>query len=54
MYKDEGNKIFKAFGPGEKSIDADNVPKYICDNYSVATARRNNRACSSFISCLRG
>ena len=44
MYKDEGNKIFKAFGPGEKSIDADNVPKYICDNYlGTAGTKKANK-----------
>ena len=58
MYKDEGNKIFKAFGPGEKSIDADNVPKYICDNYlgTAGTKKANkynfeNHSKYTFIAC---
>jgi hypothetical protein len=58
MYKDEGNKIFKAFGPGEKSIDAENVPKYICDNYlgTAGTGKSNkynfeNHSKYTFIAC---
>ena len=33
MYHDESNKVFKSFGPGEKSKDVDNIPKYICQEY---------------------
>mgnify|MGYP001186646907 FL=1 len=33
MYHDESNKVFKCFGPGEKSKDVDNVPKHICTEY---------------------
>ena len=58
MYHDEGNKIFKAFGPGEKSIDAENVPKYICDNYlkTAGTKKANkynfeNHSKYTFIAC---
>ena len=36
MYHDEGNKIFKAFGPGDGSTNADCIPKLICEKYLKA------------------
>tara|TARA_B100001996_G_scaffold6734_1_gene5677 strand:- start:1365 stop:2909 length:1545 start_codon:yes stop_codon:yes gene_type:complete len=33
MYHDEANKVFKSLGPGEKSKDVENIPKYVCDTY---------------------
>ncbi len=58
MYHDEGNKIFKAFGPGDKSTDVDNIPKYICDNFlkTSGTKKANkynfeNHSKYNFIAC---
>jgi hypothetical protein len=33
MYNNEINKVFKAFGPGEKMKNAENIPKEICKKY---------------------
>ncbi len=33
MYHDEGNKVFKAFGPGEGTLQHDCIPKLICEKW---------------------
>ena len=58
MYHDEGNKIFKCFGPGKKSKDVENIPKYICEEYlkckggkKVGKYNFENHSPYTFISC---
>lgn len=40
MYNNEINKVFKAFGPGEKMKNADNIPKEICKKYLKAPGNK--------------
>lgn len=40
MYKNECNRIFGAFGPGNKSKDKDNLAKFIAEKYLEADANR--------------
>ena len=58
MYHDESNKIFKSLGPGEKSKDVENIPKYICDEFlkTKGTNKANkynfeNHSKYTFIAC---
>ena len=48
MYNDEGNKIFKAFGPGDGAKDADCIPKLICEEYLKKEGKKNKVAADNF------
>ena len=58
MYHDEANKIFKAFGPGDGSVNADCLPKLICEKYLKAKGGKKvrkdnfeNHSPVSFLAC---
>tara|TARA_B100000902_G_scaffold77010_1_gene81771 strand:- start:270 stop:1781 length:1512 start_codon:yes stop_codon:yes gene_type:complete len=43
MYHDEGNKVFKAFGPGEGTLQHDCIPKLICEKWLKAKGGKKLR-----------
>ena len=59
MFHDEGNKIFKAFGPGDGATDDDCIPKMICEEYlkvkgngsKIQTNNFENHSKYTFIAC---
>tara|TARA_B100001250_G_scaffold374473_1_gene361331 strand:- start:54 stop:1562 length:1509 start_codon:yes stop_codon:yes gene_type:complete len=58
MYHDEGNKVFKAFGPGEGTLQADCIPKLICEKYlktkggkKIRKDNFENHSPYTFVSC---
>ena len=58
MYHDEGNKVFKAFGPGEGTLQADCIPKLICEKWlkckggkKIRSDNFENHSPITFVSC---
>ena len=58
MYHDEGNKVFKAFGPGEGTLQADCIPKLICEKWlkckggkKIRKDNFENHSPVTFVSC---
>tara|TARA_B100000427_G_scaffold3985_1_gene3849 strand:- start:1577 stop:3088 length:1512 start_codon:yes stop_codon:yes gene_type:complete len=58
MYHDEGNKVFKAFGPGEGTLQHDCIPKLICEKWlkckggkKLRTDNFENHSQYTFVAC---
>jgi hypothetical protein len=48
MYNDESNKVFKAFGPGQGALDADCIPRMICEKYLKRKGKKNKLKADNF------
>ena len=48
MYNDESNKVFKAFGPGQGALDADCIPRMICEKYLKRKGKKNKLKAANF------
>ena len=48
MYNDESNKVFKAFGPGQGALDADCIPRMICEKYLKRKGKKNKFKAANF------